>query len=172
MRKQVAMAVPENDVRDDLLVARVVLDLRPRLEEMPLANHRLVPVELIADEAVPRSIRKDVLTLHAQDLLGRRSHAGATAIRTRPRPNTAMSSAVRSTSSSVTGRKYIHAARSVAVVIIVRAESALGLPHGPSASAMQIRPARFTRSLPMPVYMSPSVPSLRTSSSPRIFSRS
>ena len=53
MRQQVAMAVPENDIRDDLLEARVVLDLGPRLEEVPLADDRLVPVELIADEAMP-----------------------------------------------------------------------------------------------------------------------
>src|SRR5258708_5828262 len=55
---------------------------------------------------------------------------------------------------------------------MVRAESALGLPHGPSASAMQIRPATLTRSLPMPVYPSPSAPSLITSSSPFTLSRS
>ena len=39
---------------------------------------------------------------------------------------------------------------SVAVVIIVRAESALGLPQGPSPSATQMRPATFTFSLPIP----------------------
>src|SRR5712692_3791631 len=152
MREQVTIAVPEYDVRGYLLVAGVILDLGPRQEGVALADYGLVLRELIADEAVPRPIREDVLPPDAEHLLRKRTHhAGAAAMRTRPRPNTAMSSAVRSTSSSLTGRKYIHAARSVAVVIIVRAESELGLPHGPSASATQIRPATFTRSLPMPV---------------------
>src|SRR5260370_6327550 len=105
MRQQVAMAVPENDVGDDLLIARVVLALRPRFERVARSDHGLVPIEPLADEVVPRAIRKDVLPLDTQDLLGCHSHAGATAMRTRPRPNTAISSAVRSTSSSVTGRK-------------------------------------------------------------------
>src|ERR1700687_6185138 len=106
MRQQVAMAVPENDVRDDLLVARVVLDLGPRLEEVAFANHGLMPVELIADEAMPRPVGEDVHPPDAKHLLRQRPHhAGATAMRTRPRPKTAMSSAVWSTSSSVTGRK-------------------------------------------------------------------
>src|SRR6266849_1048865 len=101
MCQQVAMAVPENDVRDDLLVARVVLDLGPILEDMPLADHRLMPLELIADESMPCPVREDVLPLDAQHLLRQRPHhAGAAAMRTRPRPNTAISSAVRSTSSS------------------------------------------------------------------------
>src|SRR5260370_42475624 len=113
MRQQVPIGVSKHDIRDDLLVAGVVLALGPRHEEMPLADHRLVPVELIADEAVPRAIREDVLPLDAQHLLRQSPHhAGATAMRTRPRPNTAISSAVRSTPSSLTGNKYIHAARS------------------------------------------------------------
>src|SRR5260370_23248862 len=99
MRQQVAMAVLEGDVRDDLLVVRVVLDLGPRLEEVALANHGLVPVELIADEAMPGTVRKDVLPFDAEHLLRQRPHAGAAAMRTRPRPKTATSSAVRSTSS-------------------------------------------------------------------------
>src|SRR5216684_1601638 len=106
MREQVTIAVPEYDVRDDLLVAGVILDLGPRHEEVALADHGLMPLELIADEAVPRPIREDVLPPDAEDLLRECTHhAGAAAMRTRPRPKTAMSSAVRSTSSSVTGRK-------------------------------------------------------------------
>src|SRR5260370_5350223 len=112
MREQVAIAVPEHDVRDDLLVAGVIVVLGPRHEQMALADHGLVPLELIADKAVPRAIREDVLPPDAEHLLRERTHhAGAAAMRTRPRPNTAISSAVRSTSSSVTGRKESHAAR-------------------------------------------------------------
>src|SRR5260370_26610004 len=78
MRQQVPIAVPEHDIRDDLLVSGVVLDLGPRHEEMPLTDHRLRPVELIADEAVPRAIREDVLALDAQHLLRQsQHHAGA-----------------------------------------------------------------------------------------------
>src|SRR4029077_19439318 len=106
MSEEVAVSVAEHDVRDDLLVARVVFDLGPRHELVLLANHRLIPVELVADEAMPRPIGEDVLPPHAQDLLRGCPHGvGRAAILTRPRPNTAMSSAVRSTSSSVTGKK-------------------------------------------------------------------
>src|SRR6266852_3902648 len=105
MCEQVTVAVAEHDIRDDLLVARVFLDLGSRHELVTLADHRLTTVESVADEPVPRPIGKDVLAPHAQDLLRQRPHAGAAAIRTRPRPNTATSSAVRSTCSSVTGRK-------------------------------------------------------------------
>src|SRR4029077_20162795 len=106
MGEEVPIPVAEHDVRDDLLVARVVLDLSPRHELVLLANHRLIAVELVADEAMPRPIRKEALPPHAQDLLRGCPHGvGRAAILTRPRPNTAMSSAVRSTSSSVTGKK-------------------------------------------------------------------
>src|SRR4029077_17031678 len=106
MSQKVTVSVAEHDVRDDLLVARVVLDLRPRHELVLLANHRLIAVEVAADEAMPRPTRKDVLPPHAQNLLRGCPHGvGRAAILTRPRPNTAMSSAVRSTSSSVTGKK-------------------------------------------------------------------
>src|SRR5712691_1633416 len=106
MREEVAVPVTEDDVRDDLLVARVVLDLGPRHELVLLADHRLIAVEVVADEAMPRAIGEDVLPPHAEDLLSRGPHGvGRAAIRTRPRPNTATSSAVRSTSSSVTGKK-------------------------------------------------------------------
>src|SRR5260370_23057014 len=95
MREEVAVSVAEHDVRDDLLVARVVLDLRAGHELMLLANHRLIAVEVIADEAMPRPIRKDVLPPDAEDLLRGCPHGvGSAAILTRPRPNTAMSSAV------------------------------------------------------------------------------
>src|SRR5258708_23956409 len=106
MGEQVTMSVREHDVRDDLLIVRVVLDLRSRLECVMRADHRLVPIEPLADEVVPRTVRKDVLPPDAEHLLRKRTHhAGAAAMRTRPRPNTAISSAVRSTSSSLTGRK-------------------------------------------------------------------
>src|SRR5258708_3448439 len=106
MRQEVTVPVAEHDVRDDLLVARVVLDLRAGHELVLLANHRLIAVEVVADEAMPGPVREDVLPPHAEDLLRGCPHdAGRAAILTRPRPNTAMSSAVRSTSSSVTGRK-------------------------------------------------------------------
>src|SRR5438309_7794450 len=106
MREQISIAMAEDDVRNDLLEARVVLNCRTGHEQVTLADHRLVAIQLLADEAVPRPVGKDVLSPHAQDLLRRGGpHAGAAAMRTRPRPNTAISSAVRSTSSSVTGRK-------------------------------------------------------------------
>src|ERR1700688_1245223 len=101
MCQKVPALVPEHDVRDDLLKIRIVLDLCARHEEMALANYRLVTLQVLAHEPVPRAVGKDVLALHAQHLL--RSH-GQT-IRTRPRPKTAISSAVRSMSSSPTGRK-------------------------------------------------------------------
>src|ERR1700693_2862110 len=101
MREEVSIGVPEHDVRDDLLKVGVVLDLCARLEEGALANHGLVSLEVLAHEPVPRAIWKDVLASHAQHLLRGHGHT----IRTRPRPNPAMSSAVRSMSSSRTGRK-------------------------------------------------------------------
>ena len=94
--------VAENDVGDDLLIGRVVLDLGARLEEVPFSDRLLVPVQVFAHESVPGAVGKDVLPFHAQDLLRRDPHG---TIRTRPRPNTAISSAVLSTSSSRTGRK-------------------------------------------------------------------
>src|SRR5260370_27086473 len=126
MREEVAVSVAEDDVRDDLLVARVVLDLRARHELMLFANHRLIAVKVIADEAMPGPIREDVLSPDAEDLLPGCPHGvGTAAILTRPRPNTAISSAVRSTSPAPTGRKKIHATRSVAVGVILRPESPL-----------------------------------------------
>src|SRR4029077_20821627 len=106
MSEEVAVSVAEQDARDDLLVARVVFDRGPPHEPGRLRHPRLIPVELVADEARPRPIGEDVLPPHAQDLLRGCPHGvGTAAILTRPRPNTAMSSAVRSTSSSVTGKK-------------------------------------------------------------------
>src|SRR5438477_1550421 len=102
MSQEVAIAVPEHDVRDDLLEARVVLHFGARLEEVALADHTLMAFEVVGHETVPCAVGKDVLPPHHQDLLCRDRHG---TIRTRPRPNTAMSSAVRSTSSSGTGRK-------------------------------------------------------------------
>src|SRR5260370_27009288 len=101
MREEVSIRVPEDDVWNDLLKVGIVLDLGARLEEVALADHRLVTLEVVAHEAVPGAVGKDVLPLHAQHLFGRRRHT----IRTRPRPNTAISSAVRSMASSRTGRK-------------------------------------------------------------------
>src|SRR5260370_40909756 len=130
MREEVAVSVAEHDVRDDLLVARVVFDLRAGHELMLLANHRLIAVKVIADEAMPRPIREDVLPPDAEDLLRGRPHGvGRAAILTRPRPNTAISSAGRSTSSSVTRRNKNHAARSLAGGGNGRAETSVGLPH-------------------------------------------
>src|SRR5579872_4898099 len=100
MREQVAISVAEYDVRDDLLKGRVVLDLVAWLEEVVLADHTLVALQVVADEAVPRAVRKDLVPPDDEDLL-----AHCCIIRTNPRPNTATSSAVRSTSSSRTGRK-------------------------------------------------------------------
>ena len=102
--EEVLVAVVEHDVRDDLLVGRVILDLGARLEEMPLADHLLVALQSRGHEAVPRAVGKDVVATHAQH----RFHCARScrhAMRTSPRPNTATSSAVRSMSSSVTGRK-------------------------------------------------------------------
>jgi len=67
--------VAKNHIGDDLLVVRIVLDLGSRHEEVLVANHLLVPLESIADEAVPCAIRKDVLALHAKDLLGGGAHS-------------------------------------------------------------------------------------------------
>src|SRR5205807_8446759 len=103
VRQEVPVAVAKDDVRNDLLVRRVVLDLRPRPERVALADHRLKTIQVLADESMPRAVGKDVVPLHAQDLLVRRFQSPA--IRIRPRPKTAISSAVRSTSSSRTGRK-------------------------------------------------------------------
>src|SRR5439155_26163817 len=75
---------------------------------------------------------------------GRAGHAAAEnrdhGTLTSPRPNRATSSYAQRTSTSATGRKNIQAARSVAVAIMVRAESDEGSPQGPRASATQIRP--------------------------------
>ncbi len=103
--QEVAIAVPENDVRNDLLVARVLLHLGARLEDVALADDRLVPVEVLADEPVPGAVGKDVLPAHAQHLLGGGGLHETGIIRTSPRPKTATSSAVRSMSSSRTSRK-------------------------------------------------------------------
>src|ERR1700693_3538214 len=108
MCEEVAAGVAEHDVRNDLLKIGVVLDLGARLEEVALANHGLVPLEGLADEPMPRAIGKDVLASHAQHLLGGHAHT----IRTRPRPNTAISSAVRSLSSSRTRREETPCGRS------------------------------------------------------------
>src|SRR5260370_21956243 len=121
MREEVAVSVAENDVRDDLLVARVVLDLRARHELMLFANHRLIAVKVIADEAMPGPIREDVLSPDAEDLLRGCPHGvGTAAILTRPRPNTAINSAGHPTTSSLTGTKETPPARFLAAAIIVR----------------------------------------------------
>ena len=75
MRQEVSIAVAKHHVRDDLLVAWVVLDLGPRHEEVMLANDRLVAVKTVADEAMPRAVWKDVLPLDAEHLLRRCSHS-------------------------------------------------------------------------------------------------
>ena len=59
----------------------------------------------------------------------------------------------------------------VAEVTIVRAESDVGLPNGPSSSATVSRPATWTTSLRMPAYSSPSRP-IRRVTGPRICARS
>src|SRR5438270_12156861 len=105
VRDEIAIAMPEDDVRNDLLVARVILDLGARLEHVALSDDGLVAVEILTDEPVPRAVRKDVIAAHAQHLLRRGRPHALGIIRTRPRPNTATSSAVRSMSSSATGRK-------------------------------------------------------------------
>src|SRR5260370_39086066 len=69
MREEVAVSVAEHDVRDDLLVARVVFDLCAGHELMLLASHGLIPITLIADESMPGPIREDVLPQAAQPLL-------------------------------------------------------------------------------------------------------
>jgi hypothetical protein len=74
MREEVSLAVAKHDVGDDLLVARVVFDLSARHEQVPFANHRLMAVEVVADEAMPRTIREDVLPPHAKNPLGSCSH--------------------------------------------------------------------------------------------------
>src|SRR3989442_7917324 len=129
--------MPEDDVGNDLLEGWIVLHLGSRLEEVLVADRLLMALQVFSHETVPGPVWKHVLALHDENLLGGDAHG---TMRTRPRPNTAISSAVRSTSSSRTGRTQIQAARSVAAVIIARADSALGFPHGPSASATQIRP--------------------------------
>src|SRR5258708_15975820 len=106
VREEIPAGVAKHDVRDDLLKARIVLDLRARLEEVALANHGLVSLQVLADEPMPRAVGKDVLATHAQHLLGGHGHT----IRTRPRPNTAISSAVPSIPSSHTSRQQTHAA--------------------------------------------------------------
>ncbi len=63
--------MPEDDVGDDLLEARVVLHLGARLEEMALANDALVAVEVVGDEPMPRAVGKHVRAPHDEDLLGR-----------------------------------------------------------------------------------------------------
>src|SRR5260370_24401914 len=103
MREEVTVAVVVHDVRDDLLVGRVVLDLGARLEEMTLADHPLMSLEALGHKAVPRAVGKDVVAAHAQHRLHACSRLHT--MRTSPRPKTATSSAVRSMSSSVTGRK-------------------------------------------------------------------
>src|SRR5437660_7310165 len=102
MSQEVPIGVPENDIRDDLLEIRVVLHLGPGLEEVAIADHALVALEVVGDETMPRAVGKDVLPPDHQDLFGGDRHG---TIRTSPRPNTAISSAVRSMSSSRIGRK-------------------------------------------------------------------
>src|SRR4029077_4177914 len=65
----------ENDVGDDLLIARVVLHLGTGHEEVVLADDRLVPLEPVAHETVPCAIGKDVFPLHAEDLFGCGAHS-------------------------------------------------------------------------------------------------
>jgi hypothetical protein len=54
---------------------------------------------------------------------------------------------------------------------MVRAESDVGLPNGPTSSATVIRPPTFTSSLRIPAYFSPSRPS-RIVTAPTIFAAS
>lgn len=103
MGQQVAIVMSEDDVRNDLLKRRIVFDLASRLEEVALANDFLVPVEIRGHEPVPRRVREDVFSPDAEDLLGGRAQLAIK--RTSPRPKTAISSAVRSISSSRTGKK-------------------------------------------------------------------
>src|ERR1700682_945936 len=104
MREEVAVPVSKNDVRDDLLKVGIVLDLGARLEEVALTDHGLKMLEVLAHKTMPRAVWKDVLAPDADHRLERVAQAVAT-IRIRPRPKTAISSAVRSMSSSAMGRK-------------------------------------------------------------------
>ena len=75
MGQKVAVGVPEDDVGDDLLKAGIVLDLRTRLEKVPLADQLLMSLEVLADESVPCTVGKNVISLYAQDLFGAGTHA-------------------------------------------------------------------------------------------------
>src|SRR5262245_48809767 len=59
MREKVPPIMPEHDVRNDLLEARVVLHLSAGLEDVALADDRLVAVEVVGDEPMPCAVRKD-----------------------------------------------------------------------------------------------------------------
>ena len=65
------------------------------------------------------------------------------------------------------GAKTTSSASVVAVVTIVRAESDVGLPKGPTRSTSAMRPSTCTASLRMPGYDSPGRP-MRNSTSPSI----
>ena len=75
VRQEVLVAVPEDDVRDDLLVAGIVLHLGSSHEKVVLADHRLVLLEPVAHESVPRAIGEYVFPFHAQHLLRGRAHS-------------------------------------------------------------------------------------------------
>src|SRR6266550_3719198 len=100
--QEVAVVMPEDDVGNDLLEGWIVLHLGSRLEEVFVADRLLMALQVFSHETVPGPVWKHVLALHDENLLGGDTHG---TMRTRPRPNTAISSAVRSTSSSRTGRK-------------------------------------------------------------------
>ena len=65
---KVPIRMPEDDVGNDLLIRGVVLHRVAWHEEVVLANHRLVAVEVLAHESVPRAVGKHVLPLDAKDL--------------------------------------------------------------------------------------------------------
>src|SRR4029434_7532555 len=71
---------------------------------------------------------------------------------------------VRRTASTSRGAKTTSSPRVVSVVTIVRAESDVGLPNGPTASTSAMRPATWTSSLRIPGYDSPSRPIRRVTS--------
>src|SRR5207245_7171331 len=105
--------MPEDDVGNELLEGGSVLHLGARLEKVFVADRLLMALQVFSHETVPGPVWKHVLALHNENLLGGDAHG---TMRTRPRPNTAISSAVRSTSSSRTGMPRIETASSVSVV--------------------------------------------------------
>ena len=69
-REQVALAVAEDHVGDDLLVPGVFLDLGARHEEALRSDHLLRALQPFVHEAVPGAVREDVLPADAEHVLG------------------------------------------------------------------------------------------------------